>query len=448
MPGPLPVVGDAWPLLRDPIGFLSSLPSRGDLAPLRLGPMPVSVVCTPGLAQQVLRDDRTFDKGGPFFDRIRDLLGEAVATCPHSQHRRLRRLVQPAFRDEQLRRYQPVMRAEAERLAASWSDGQSIDVMAATMAYTTRLALRTLFSVSLTKERLDAAVSDIETWVAGVPRQMLLPPGAGHLPLPANRRYREAITGLRATIADAVEERRGRAFDTQEPDLLASLIIAQDSEDPSGRLNDTELINNAATFLAAGTETSATALAWMFHLLALHPHVQRDLRTEIAGQEEHTDAADRPGHDDGSLCHRVVLEALRLHAPAWLLTRTVTEYTALDGIPRATGATVAYSPYVLHRNAAYFPDPQAFRPDRWTDWTPEPGTFLTFGGGPRSCVGHRFAMLELTAALRAVAAAWELEPLDAGPPRPRLGATLAPGGLRLRVRARANSGGQQGPLHS
>ncbi|MFE4513569.1 cytochrome P450 [Kitasatospora sp. NPDC056783] len=434
MPGTLPIVGDAWPLLRDPIGFLAGLPHRGDLARLRLGPVPVSVVCTPGLAQQVLRDDRTFDKGGPFFDRMRDLLGEAVATCPHGRHRRLRRLVQPAFRDEQLRRYRPVMRAEAERLADSWSDGQRVDVMAATMAYTTRLALRTLFSVSLTEERLDAAVSDIETWVAGVPLQMLLPPGAGRLPLPANRHYRDAIAGLRTTIADAVEERRGRLLDAEEPDLLASLIVAQDSEDRRGRLSGTELIDHAATFLAAGTETSATALAWTFHLLAHHPRVQRDLRAELTGQEER--AADRPGHDDGSLCHRVVLEALRLYPPAWLLTRTVTEHTALDGIPLEKGATVAYSPYPLHRDAAHFPDPHAFRPDRWTGGTPEPGTFLTFGGGPRSCVGHRFAVLELAAALRAVVTAWDLEPLGAGPPRPRLGATLAPGGLRLRVCAR------------
>ncbi|MFE6867683.1 cytochrome P450 [Kitasatospora sp. NPDC057692] len=433
MPGTLPVVGDALFLLHDPIGFLTGLPRHGDLARLRLGPMPVIVVCTPDLAQQVLRDDRTFDKGGPFFDRMRDLLGEAVATCPHSKHRRLRRLVQPAFRDEQLRRYRPVMRAEAERLADGWSDGQHIDVMAATMTYTTRLALRTLFSVSLTEERLTAAVADIETWVAGVPLQMLLPPGAGRLPLPANRHYRDAIAGLRATIASAVEERRRHPLDTREPDLLSSMIVTQDSEDRSGRLSDTELIDHAATFLAAGTETSATALAWMFHLLALHPQVQRDLRTELAGREDH--AADRPGHDDGSLCHRVVLEALRLHAPAWLLTRTVTEHAILNGIPLEEGATVAYSAYPLHRNAAYFPDPHAFRPDRWTDRTPQPGTFLTFGGGPRSCVGHRFAMLELTAALRAVVAAWELQPLGARPPRPRLGATLAPRGLRLRVRA-------------
>lgn len=336
MPGPLPVVGDAWPLLRDPIGFLTDLPRRGDLAQLRLGPMPLSVVCTPDLAQQMLRDDRTFDKGGPFFDRMRDLLGEAVATCPHSRHRRLRRLVQPAFRDEQLRRYRPAMRAEAERLADSWYDGQHVDVMAATMTYTTRLALRTLFSVSLTEERLDTAVSDIDTWVVGVPLQMLLPPAAGRLPLPANRHYRDAIAGLRATIASAVEERRGRPLDTEEPDLLASLITAQDSQDPSGRLSDAELIDHAATFLAAGTETSATALAWMLHLLALHPEVQRDLRTELAEREGQADAADaaaRPGHDDGSLCHRVVLEALRLHPPAWLLTRAVTEHTALDSTP-------------------------------------------------------------------------------------------------------------------
>ena len=90
-PGALPLLGHLVRLLRDPLGFVRSLPERGDLVRIRLGPLEAIMVCDPGLIRHVLLDDRTFDKGGPVFDRAREAIGNGLGNCPHSDHRRQRR---------------------------------------------------------------------------------------------------------------------------------------------------------------------------------------------------------------------------------------------------------------------------------------------------------------------------------------------------------------------
>ncbi|QVI20361.1 hypothetical protein KHQ06_29900 [Nocardia tengchongensis] len=97
VPHRLPLLGHMVSLLRDPLAFLSSLPTHGDLVRIGLGPVTAVAVCDPALTQELLRRDRVFDKGGPLLERVREALGDGLVTCPHSLHRRHRRLVQPAF---------------------------------------------------------------------------------------------------------------------------------------------------------------------------------------------------------------------------------------------------------------------------------------------------------------------------------------------------------------
>src|SRR5262249_47238131 len=91
-PRALPLAGHLLPLLRDPLAFLTSLPAQGGLVRIRLGPVTLVVICDPELTRQALVDDRLFDKGGPTWDRAREVMGNGVGSCPHSAHRRLRRL--------------------------------------------------------------------------------------------------------------------------------------------------------------------------------------------------------------------------------------------------------------------------------------------------------------------------------------------------------------------
>jgi cytochrome P450 len=179
------------------------------------------------------------------------------------------------------------------------------------------------------------------------------------------------------------------------------------------------------TLLLAGHETTANALAWALHLLATHPEAQ--LR---AGE-------------DGPYVRAVWQEALRLFPPAWLQTRRLTEPDEVCGQRLPAGSMLVFSPWVVHRDPRWWPEPDRFRPERWLDPAPERPRFayFPFGGGPRQCIGNDFADLEGRAVLDAVLRRWRLAPApDAPPVVPQPLVTLRPHfGVTLRVEPRQPS---------
>src|SRR5687768_17326638 len=119
-PGAWPVFGHAPRLLRDPMAFLRSLPTHGDLVEVRIANQKIIVVCDPVLTRHLLTNDRTFDKGGPMFDRLREVLGNGIGGCPHADHRRQRRAVQPAFHPSRMPAYAVAMTTQSRLAADSW----------------------------------------------------------------------------------------------------------------------------------------------------------------------------------------------------------------------------------------------------------------------------------------------------------------------------------------
>ena len=221
-PGSTPLLGHAPALLRDPPGFVASLPAHGALVGLRLGPQPVVMVCDPELTRKVLLDDRNFDKGGPLYERLRDVLGHGLGTCPHQLHRRQRRLCQPAFQRERLPAYAAVMAAETQAAVDSWHDGQVIDVLQEMMTLTARVAVATMFSSALPPAAVDQVVADITTLLNAIIRRVITPQPLLNLPTLANRRYHQALTRLRGTVAKIVAARRSEGGD--HGDLLSALM--------------------------------------------------------------------------------------------------------------------------------------------------------------------------------------------------------------------------------
>jgi cytochrome P450 len=429
----LPLLGHLPRLARDPLALLSSLPRHGDLVRLRVGRTDAVVVCTPELTEQVLRDDRTFDKGGFLVDRARESLGDGVGTCVHAKHRRQRRLVQPAFHSSRLPAYGDAMARQAVAMVESWQEGQVLDVVAELMRFTSSTLVATMFSDGLPPAVLRQAVDDVETVVNGGARRMLLPPPLDRLPTPANRRHHRAIARLRATVGGIIAARREGG--DRSDDLMSLLLDARDGD---ARLTDTELMDQAITFFVAGTDTVATTLAWVLYDLARHPDVEERLHTEVdeelAGETPRYDHVHRL-----ALTGRVVTESLRLRSPAWLFTRTTTTDTELGGHAIPAGTTVVYSQYLLHHRQDLYPEPETFQPDRWLacrDPQPPHGAFIAFGGGARKCAGDRFGLAEASIALAAIAARWRLRPLPGRDVRPALSGVLRPRDLRMRIVAR------------
>jgi cytochrome P450 len=195
-------------------------------------------------------------------------------------------------------------------------------------------------------------------------------------------------------------------------DVLALLLLARDDEGKA--LTDAELRDELVTLLGAGHETTATAIGWSADLLAHNPGVAARLRQTLArGERDYLKAT--------------VKEVLRIRTVAPISAqRRVLEPFQIDGYAIGPDVAVAIDADGLHHNPALYPEPDAFRPERFLDNPPDGYAYLPFGGGAHRCLGAALAMLELELAIEAIATRWVLEPV--GPPaRPvRRGPTWSP----------------------
>ncbi|MEU9045017.1 MULTISPECIES: cytochrome P450 [unclassified Kitasatospora] len=421
-PGGLPLLGHAPAFIRRPFDFVAGLPAHGDLVRLRLGPLDAYVACHPELVRRLLTEDRTYDKGGLVLDKAREVFGDGLATCPAAAHRRQRRMLQPAFHRDRLPGYAAMMAEEIAGTTAAWRDGEVVDVPAAMYRLTTAVTARCLFAAHERAGSLPVhACMDVIT--RGVGRRVMMPlPGADRIPTPGNRRFRRARQDLKEITRRLIADYR--AAGTDHHDLLSTLLSAVD-EDGQG-LTDAEIHDQVVTFLLAGTETTAATLSWAWTLLAANPAVRERLHAELDAvldgrPARHEDLPALP------LTARIVSETLRLYPPVWILSRTVTADTRLGGHHVPAGATVLFSPYLLHRRADVFTCPDRFDPDRWlTTARPAPGTYTPFGLGARRCIGDTFGTTEAVLAIATIAARWTITPTPGRPIRPTRSSSLSP----------------------
>lgn len=431
-PGARPVLGHLLPFLKQPFAFLAQLPEHGDAVRIRLGPKSAVVICDPGLTRKVLVDDRTFDKGGLFLEREREWLGDSVATCPHSEHRRKRRLAQPAFHTQRVAGYADTMTTHIRSVVDGWQSGQVLDVCAEMFTITSRVFGATMFSSTLPAAVLNEVISDLTATFDGTFRRTLLPEPISRLPIPGTRRYDHANRRLRRTMNGIIADRRASGIDNG--DLLSALLTAHDRENGRAATADGEVSDAVVTFFVAGTETTSSALAWVLYLLARHPDIEARLHAELDREL----SGRPPGYGDVErleLASRIVTETLRLYPPAWFFTRVVTARAQLGPYELPAGCTVALSPYLIHRRADLYDEPDRFDPDRWL---PErrmssPTAHLPFGGGARKCIGEAFGMTETVLALAVIASRWRLQTIPGRRIHPPLSVSLVPGGLRLRL---------------
>ncbi|NUT27980.1 MAG: cytochrome P450 [Streptomyces sp.] len=429
-PGIFPLLGHGIALFRRPLEFLNSLPAHGDLVEIRLGPQRAWMVCHPELVHRMLKDTRTFDKGGPQYDRLRLLMGDGVVTCRHAEHRRQRRLLQPDFRPSRVAEHTEWMGEEAEAVCRGWRPGQRVDVSAATMAFTTGVVSRVLFSDSMDAATSTEVRHSLAAIVRGLFVRTVVPVEAlFRVPTPANRRYRRAVDSVHAIIDAAIAERRRG---TPRDDLLGTLLEATRDDGSAGVITEQEVHDHLVSLLLTGSESPSMALASAFSLLAEHPETERRLHAEV---DAVLPGGRRPGPDDlPRLVHTraVVMETLRHAPPGWLFTRVTTRETEFAGCRLPQGATVLYSPYLMHHDPASFPDPDRFEPERWLPGgaaDEQHGATIPFAAGSRKCIGDVLSMAEMTVALATVAGRWRLRHLPGPVEQPRPGATLGPRSL-------------------
>lgn len=381
---------------RDPLAYLTSTArTHGDVAGLPdLAGHGLYLVSRPDLIHDLLLStNRTYAKG---YDRdwsLRRLLGHGLITSEGAQWRHQRQRSQPTFRRAEIATFGDTMVELTDRMVDGWVDGQPRDLHADLLLLTMRITARTLFAVDLGErapavsdalsEALDAYSEQMTSGVWGLTGMVL--GRFGHQVQP--RRFRLATERIDAAVTNLIAM---RAHAAPGPDLLHQLLGAHDDRAAP------ELHDEVQSLLLAGHETTANALSWTFVLLARHPETARRLRAEIEAV-----VGDRaPTVDDlDALPYTAatVTESMRLYPPAWAVSRKPLVDVEIDGRTIPAESEILMSQWVVHRDPQWFDDPDRFVPERWLDGLEDrlpKGAYFPFGGGPRTCIGNHFAMLE------------------------------------------------------
>ena len=329
-PGALPVLGHGLKLRGRLLEFLESLPQHGDLVKIRLGTQPAYVVCHPDLVQQVLKDDRTYEKGGPQIEKLREFIGVGLASAPHDSHRRQRRLMQPAFHKGRMAEYARVIGEEVETTSSSWREGITTDIQRDMYAFSVRTTVRTLFASGWDVEGIDEVRRSIDVAFGGVYKRVMAPLGVKEkLPLPSNRRYARALATLVSTLDEVIDQNLKTPDDSGT--MLGSLITTQ--HDNGDALSAQELRDSALTVMVGGSDSTSALLSWTMHLLAQHPDAARRVMKEsdevLSGRTATWDDVPKLEY-----MNRVLKESLRLYPPVPLLTPG-TPCWAVTGYPLA-----------------------------------------------------------------------------------------------------------------
>ncbi len=318
----------------------------------------------------------------------------ALLLSDGAEHRRRRRLVQPAFGVKRVDAHLAMIITELDRTLDGWRAGARLDA-----ARDLRIAIRRIVVRALFGERLGDAADDIGerlepalSYVQRSPMQRI------DINLRWNG-YGRAVRATRAVdelILAEVVRRRAEGIDADaHPDTLSALMAAGD-EDEDDPLTDAELCDQIRSLIAAGYDTTSSAAAWLVHALGAHPDVFSRLRLQVRDT-----IGDRPPTVDDirtmPLVDGVVREVLRLWPPGAVSGRVAIDDFEVLGYDVPGGSTILYSPYITHRLPEVWGDPEVFRPERWADGEPVPYSFVPFGGGARRCIGFALATLELQA---------------------------------------------------
>jgi cytochrome P450 len=429
-PGPtgLPFLGSLPALGRDVLGFFAQCARQyGDVASFRLAAWPAILLSHPDLVEQVLvQNHRNFVKHRFFWRHVHAIFGQGLLTSEGEFWLRQRRLVAPAFAGARLNRYGDIMVRYTQCMLQDWRPGQVLNAHHEAMALTLRIAAKTLFDAEADQDvgEVSQALDLLMDEIAVRFRRPFRIPDA--IPVPGNIRYRRGVQRMERVVARIIEERRETTED--RGDLLSLLMSARDE---AGRpMSERQIRDEVITLLLAGHETTALTLSWTWHLLALHPAVDARLAEELL-----TVLGDRtPTVEDLPRLRftgQVVSESMRLYPPAYAIGREALADCEIGGYAVPAGTTVFVSPWVMHRDPRWFDDPQAFRPERWgADLAKQLPRFayMPFGGGPRICIGNRFAVMEAVLILATVAQRFRLEWQRERPIQPMPSITLRPKG--------------------
>ena len=329
---------------------------------------------------------------------FRDLIGfagDGLLTTDGDFHRASRRIMLPAFHHARILASLEEMLAETSSALDSLVAGATVDLYAFTRRLALRIAMRALFGLDPdgpAARSIDAAALFEQTlsfYARDYALRMLRGP---HTPWD---RQQQATRALNRLINSEISRRRETGM--RGEDVLSLLIDATDED--GAALTDTQVRDEVMTLLFAGHDTTTSTVAFMFYELARHPDVVDRLLAEQSSELAGSPPTPSQLMGEGLPYLEMVLdETLRLYPPAWIGPRRSIDSFELCGHTVPGNAFVNYCSWASHRLPDVFPDPEEFRPERFSGENKAAlprGAYIPFGGGSRMCIGMRFGQLEI-----------------------------------------------------
>ena len=369
---------------------------------------------------------------------LEPILGaRSVLLLEGAEHLARRKLMLPPFHGERMRSYEGVVEEIVTAEIDSWEPGgPAFPIHERMQAVTLEIILRVVFGVGEGPrlEQLRTLLATVLT-ETGRPAAQLKNLAMARLGRDQWASFEPQLRAVDAVLMAEIAEHRRRPDLPERDDILSMLMLAEFEDGPSaereseiagdderdrvkhesGRgMDDKELRDQLMTLLLAGHETTATALAWTFDLLLRHPAELARLRASVAAGEE-------------DLLRATIAESLRLRPVIPLAGRRLAESLEADGRVLPPGTDVSAAIWLTHTRADLYPEPFAFRPERFLDTPPDTYAWIPFGGGIRRCLGAAFAEFEMRIVLREVLTRCDLRSAATGPePTGRRNITLSP----------------------
>ena len=394
-----------------PIHLLENHLQRGPIVNINVPFMTYLSIWEPAYIKHILvKNNRNYIKD-PATRKLSLSLGNGLLTSEGDFWRRQRRIAQPAFHRERITAMTERMVDEIEDLCAAWEKkkpGEIVSLSDEMMVLTSNIAAKSLFGADLANNlEIGKALLTSIRFITSSFRKIVMTPL--WVPNANNRRFLKAQKVLDASIQGIVAERRNTNNEGND-DLLAMLMEAKD-EESGERMSDQQLRDELITLFSAGHETSANGLNWAFYMLDQHPDIQEKVVAEIQSKigKARPQAADLMKL---TYTRQVLMEVMRLYPPAWAIGRESLEDDEVDGYFIPAKSAIVMASFAVHRNPAFWPDPERFDPSRF-----EPEkikerhkfAYMPFGGGPRLCIGRDFAIMEMLAALAMILTRFEVK---------------------------------------
>ncbi len=404
-----------WKHMKDfapsPIEFImKNISELGDTFEAEIPTRKFVMTCDADLIKYVLQGNHRNYRKTKAYDEMQLLLGNGLVTSRGDFWRKQRRLAQPAFSKKNLANLFQSMGKVVEDFIEELNNkrGQEVDIAHEMMAITAKIAIKSLFSADLEGDLLKVYKS-----MTDIQRYMIL---RIHKPIfkpffhfnGRHSRYQRSFEVMNNIIQKLIKERK-ESGETKD-DLLQMLMDAR-YQDTGEKMEYEQLRDELLTMFSAGHETSANAMAWTWYLLVQHPEIvaklkeeaQRVLDGRLATFEELKQL---------TYTRQVLEEGMRLYPPAWIVGREAIEADEFEGLTIEKDQNIQCCIYALHRSSKYYPNPDAFDPERFTaaNVKARPSHhYMPFGAGPRFCIGTHFAMMEMQLILAAMVQSFDFE---------------------------------------